>query len=83
MAPILPRYDPVKRQQERQSWARTIAALEPEPEPTPALIGPSAAGGDRERLRGVPILTRGTRGTMRGSDPLAELLRRERSNGRG
>jgi len=41
------------------------------------------AGGDGERLRGVPILTRGTRGTMRGSDPLAELLRRERANGRG
>ena len=80
--PLLPRYDPVRRQRERQAWARQVAELEAEPAP-PELVRASAAGGDGERLRGVPILTRGTRGTMRGSDPLAELLRRERANGRG
>lgn len=39
--------------------------------------GPQTLPGDRRRLRGTPVLTRGVGGTMLGTDPLGEVLRRE------
>lgn len=35
------------------------------------------AGGDAARLRGIPVVARGVAGAQRGSDPLAELLRKQ------
>jgi hypothetical protein len=38
---------------------------------------PFAKIGDQARMRGVPCLGRGVGGTMRGTSPLGELIRRE------
>lgn len=34
-------------------------------------------GDDPERLRGLPMIARGVRGAQRGTDPLAEAIRRD------
>lgn len=39
--------------------------------------GPPRLPGDRLGLRGTPVITRGVSGTMLGTDPLGEVLRRE------
>lgn len=39
--------------------------------------GPITSPGDRLRMRGVPIQAVGVGGTMVGTDPLRELLRRQ------
>jgi predicted NUDIX family phosphoesterase len=43
----------------------------------PARRDPLTPGGDKARLRGLPVLTRGVGGHIPGTDPLGELLRRE------
>ena len=37
----------------------------------------SADGHNRERRRGLPVISRGVSGTAPGTDPVAELLRKE------
>jgi hypothetical protein len=43
----------------------------------PVAVGKATAGGDPRRLRGVPAVGRGVSGAVSGSQPLAELLRKE------
>ena len=43
----------------------------------PKVTAGSTAGGDSERLRGLPAIGRGVSGAIRGSDPLGEVIRRE------
>jgi hypothetical protein len=44
----------------------------------PATAAGATARGDGRRLRGIPAVGRGTSSTMPGTDPLRELLRKER-----
>ena len=46
-------------------------------EPAPDLKLHGTAGGDRDRLRGLPAIGRGVSGAVRDSDPLGALLRKE------
>ena len=43
--------------------------------------GPPTTAGDRARMRGVPIQAIGVGGTLPGTQPLEELLRKERRRG--
>jgi hypothetical protein len=43
----------------------------------------STAAGDPRRLRGIPALARGVGGTLAGSDPYLETIRKERSRNDG
>lgn len=43
--------------------------------------GPPTTAGDRARMRGVPIQAIGVGGTLPGTQPLTEVLRRERRHG--
>ena len=38
-------------------------------------------GGDLERLRGLPAIGRNVRGSIRGTDPVAETIRRAERHG--
>jgi hypothetical protein len=73
MAPILPRYRPELRVQEDRSVDKAVEEAEDTPVP-----GEQKAGGDRWRLRGIPVIGRGVGGTSPQTDPLAEVLRKER-----
>lgn len=48
-----------------------------ESDPTLPIRAGATAGGDRVRLRGLPVVGRGVGGHVPGTDPLGELLRRE------
>ena len=45
------------------------------------LTGPPTTAGDRMRMRGVPIQAIGVGGTLPGTQPLDEVLRKERRRG--
>lgn len=57
---------------ERQAWriAQETGVLAP----APTAVAATAAG-DERRLRGIPICAPGVRGTLPGTDPIAELIR--------
>lgn len=56
---------------ERQHQAAVRRALgEPE---VPERAGVPTAGGDEERLRGIPVLSKGVSGAIRGTRPGANL----------
>ena len=46
-------------------------------EATPKLVSGATAPGDWQRLRGLPAVSRGCAGHIRGTDPLGEVIRRE------
>jgi hypothetical protein len=62
----------------RQQLAKIALETAEQPPVTPG----AAAGGDPGRLRGLPAIAKGVTGTMPGSDPLGETLRRERDRER-
>jgi hypothetical protein len=43
----------------------------------------SAGDVDHERMRGLPLIARGVRGAQKGSDPVAETIRRSERGGAG
>lgn len=43
---------------------------------TPMRDGPATAGGDPQRLRGIPAIGRSVSGAIRGTDPEREATRR-------
>jgi hypothetical protein len=43
----------------------------------PQTVARATLGGDQRRLRGTPIIARGARGALPGTDPVSELLRKE------
>lgn len=58
--------------QQRQAIARVVA------EATDRDMPEGTAGGDKKRLRGIPVQARGVGGTAPGTDALSVLLARER-----
>lgn len=78
MTPLLPR---IHRQQQAihatRAVDRAIAESRGAHEHTPPTVTRATLPGDRRRLRGIPVAG-GACGTSPGTDPLAELLRRER-----
>jgi hypothetical protein len=73
MAPILPRYRPELRAKEERAVDQAVEQAEDRPAP-----GEGKAGGDRWRLRGIPVVGRGVGGTSPGTDPYAALDNLER-----
>jgi hypothetical protein len=47
-------------------------------EAAPIKVGHATAGGDAQRLRGLPAHARGTSGAIAGTDPVRALLAKER-----
>jgi hypothetical protein len=74
--PRLPRY---YRYQQQQEDARKLADIlaQPVDDTTTARHGATLAG-DKQRLRGLPAVSRGVSGTQPGTQPLAALLAKER-----
>lgn len=66
MARLLPRYRRDLEPEERQRVERVV-----EVEPVTSAM----AGGDKRRLRGIPVVGRGVGGTSPGTDPYAALDR--------
>jgi hypothetical protein len=64
-----------RRQQQLEDEAK-IAKIVGETEPTDA--AGVTAGGDPTRLRGLPVVVRGSSGAVPGTSPLGALLAKER-----
>lgn len=73
MPPLLPRYRPELIQEEQRNVDDAVDEANDSPLP-----GEGKAGGDRWRLRGIPVIGRGVGGTSPGTDPYAALDRQER-----
>lgn len=67
----------VQHAQEAARQAQLVRQALADATPTQLVTGgPITSPGDRVRMRGVPIQAVGVGGTMLGTDPLAETLRR-------
>lgn len=71
----------VQHQAQAADQAQQVRRALAEATPTEiAKHGPVTSPGDRLRMRGVPIQAVGVGGTMVGTDPLREALRRRRGD---
>ncbi len=78
--PLLLKFQHAKLEAEqRRILERALREAEPMDKVT---HGPPTTPGDRIRLRGTPIQTKGDGGTMLGADPLGALLAKERRRDR-
>ena len=72
MAQLLPRFLEDELERERQRAERMKAGVEA------GIVAPgTTAAGDRERLRGVPVIARCIRGAVKGTHPVGALLTEE------
>jgi hypothetical protein len=75
---LLPRFSAVTERAER---ARKIAAIvretECSAESATKTVAQATLAGDERRLRGVPCIARGVGGASPGTNPVAELLRKQ------
>lgn len=75
--PALPRFfAELQRIDDERKLARIL--LETGETAPPKQAAGATSGGDWQRLRGLPAIGRGCAGAIRGTDPLGEVLRRER-----
>jgi hypothetical protein len=80
MSRILPRF--YREQQAAEDAARLAQVLLETGEPVPPKTTSSVTlAGDTRRLRGLPAVARGVAGVSPGTDPVAEVLRSDRSAG--
>lgn len=70
MPPLLPRYRPEVRAEEDLAVDEAVSRANDKPLP-----GEGKAGGDRWRLRGIPVVGHGVGGTSPGTDPYVALDR--------
>lgn len=73
---LLPRFYARAETAERERRNARIA-LEVGAAPLPSTAAGETLAGDRERLRGVPVVARGVGGAIPHTSPLAELMQRE------
>jgi hypothetical protein len=66
-----------RRQLEADDRAKVARIVREVGEEDVAGVAGGTAGGDERRLRGIPAVGRGCAGAIRGTNPVAELLRRE------
>lgn len=79
---LLPRFHARAEEAERLCRIAEITSQAEENAPDqPATVARATLAGDSRRLRGVPVIG-GVSGTSPGSDPVAEVLRRERQSER-
>lgn len=62
------------RREEALRQQRQVAQITNQPEEDPVV---GVAGGDSQRLRGIPAVGRGVDGSIPGTDPLAVLMAKE------
>lgn len=80
-ARLLPRHrNPLadRRAMERAQAGALLAALEANPTASLPLRHALTKPGDKDALRGLPAVARGVPGVQPGTDPLREVLRKER-----
>jgi hypothetical protein len=73
---LLPRF---RRQDERIEDERKVAQIVAQSETLdiPTTVARATLPGDVRRMRGIPMVSRGTAGTSPGTSPLGALLRKE------
>jgi|GEM_PF-5401103 len=67
---------------EAQQAALILQALRESDPTAPMRREPETPGGDKRRLRGIPVVGGGGGGHLRGTHPLEELMRSEHRRGR-
>ena len=78
MPEILPRFFRLKEQaQAERKIAKAILESGDYPDANGRVYRSSADGHNRDRRRGLPVISKGVSGTAPGTDPVAELLRKE------
>jgi hypothetical protein len=73
VTPLLPRY--YRRQQEIEAAREVIEAIGRDEEPPPQTTVSATLPGDRARLRGVPCVSPGVPGAIRGTVPHLDGIR--------
>ena len=75
---ILPRFYRLREQREAEKRiAKAILESGEYPDANGRVYLRSADGHNRDRRRGLPVISRGVSGTAPGTDPVAQLLRKE------